>query len=138
MPPQIHKAIHKLLLLPESGIPTQVGSRSIIYEDVFQQTKILVRKSGKGTWVYDKLLFELKQVSAELQKRLYVVQLEDEDSMNWLRDCVDVVEWFDGNVRLLETMLTYLDRVYIPQKPELQPVRCVRNCGSISFYLIPS
>ena len=121
LPPLIHTAIQKLLKLPESGIPRIIGTRDIIYEHVFQQTKVIVLNSGKGQWIYDKLFFELKNVSANVSRRLR--DLDFSDKMDWLGEFVTAAQWFDGSVRLLETMLTYLDRIFIPQKPELHSVR---------------
>lgn len=122
LPPLIHTAIQTLLKLPERGIPRIVGTRDIIYEHVFQQTKVIVLNSGKGQWIYDKLFFELKDVSANVSRRLRDLAFED-DVMYWLDEFVAAAQWFDGSVRLLETMLTYLDRIFIPRKPELHSVR---------------
>lgn len=82
---------------------------------------MLVLNSGKGQWIYDKLHFELKEVVASISKRLTSMELTQD--MDWLNECVAAACWFDGSIRLLETMLTYLDRVFVPRKSKLQSVR---------------
>ena len=83
------------------------------------RTIVLIAK--RGQWVYDKLRFELKETATRLSKQLVSFRLESR--VDWLEELVAAATWFDHNTRLLEGILTYLDRNFVRQKSELQPVR---------------
>ncbi|KAH8111451.1 Cullin-domain-containing protein [Phellopilus nigrolimitatus] len=113
--PVIHKAIHAVLTRPQPHMLQNVSTNSFVYENIFQATRTTVLVAGKGQWIYDKLLFELKEAAVNITKHL--ISLNESKKMDLLNEFVDASTWFDGSVRLLETLLTYLDRVFVLQKP---------------------
>ncbi|KAI5118667.1 hypothetical protein M0805_001040 [Coniferiporia weirii] len=121
LPPVVQEAIHAVLVRPQSGMSPNPKSTGFIYENIFQATRTIVLIAGKGQWVYGKLQFELKEAAAEVTKQL--TSPTDSKSMDWLVELVDATTWFDGCVRLLETLLAYLDRIFVPRNPDMASVR---------------
>ncbi|TDL22313.1 Cullin-domain-containing protein [Rickenella mellea] len=77
--------------------------------------------AGKGQWVFDKLKFELNNAVREFASTLK--KSKQPTAVDWLRELVDGIAWFDECVKALSTLLTYLDRVYLLRQKEAQSIR---------------
>ena len=88
---------------------------------MFNATRTIVVIAGKGQWIYDKLTFELRDAASAINKRLNARR--DGDAVSWLEELVTASVWFDESVRSLETLLTYLDQVFVPQKASALHIR---------------
>ena len=76
--------------------------------------------AGRGQFLYDKLLFELRDVTTRIRDGLTGA---DTDALEWMGRLVNVTLWYGKCIGLLEGLLAYLDRVYIPQVKALLHVR---------------
>ena len=117
--PLVHKHICAILLQPVKGELARPLPSS--HESAYRAMRTIVLIAKRGQWVYDKLRFELKETATRLSKQLVSFRLESR--VDWLEELVAAATWFDHNTRLLEGILTYLDRNFVRQKSELQPVR---------------
>ncbi|KAL5534761.1 hypothetical protein ACEPAG_1225 [Sanghuangporus baumii] len=117
----IQNAIHSVLLPPQRSSSTVSKSRSFIHEDIFNATRMIVVIAGKGQWVYDKMQFEIREATSSVNKSL--LSHKDLKSEDWLEELVNATVWFDKCIRLMETLLTYLDLVFVPNKADTLHVR---------------
>lgn len=125
--PIIHNHISAILSQPTNGaiakpLPSSHGS-------VYQATRTIVLVAKKGQWIYDKLKFELKVAAMRISTHL--TGLKQEDRVDWLEELVSNAVWFEKTTRLLESVLTYLDRIFVSQKSDLQHIKLVniRMCS---------
>ena len=117
----IQNGIHGVLSPPQRSLGAGTRSRPFVYEVVFNATRTVVMIASKGQWVYDKLQFELRGATATINKTL--ISHNDPKSAEWLEELVNATVWFDKCLRLLETLLTYLDLVFVSNKADALHVR---------------
>lgn len=117
----IHNGIHAALVRPQDDLSAAPKANAFIYEDVFKATRTIVIIAGRGQWVYDKLQYELREAASQVKEQFY--SSDNVKNIEWLASLVDSTVWFGECVRLLESLLTYLDRIFVPLKPDNMPVR---------------
>lgn len=117
----IHNGIHAALVRPQDDLSTAPKANVFIYEDVFKATRTIVTIAGRGQWVYDKLQYELREAASQIKEQFY--SSDNVRNIEWLGSLVDSTDWFGECVRLLETLLTYLDRIFVPLKPDNMHIR---------------
>lgn len=121
------------------------------YEGVYQATRTIVlvagerlslwpleqhitkHSSGKSQWIFDKLRFELKECVKHFANHLATMPAPN--GVDWLSELVEGAAWFNSSIMTLESVLTYLDRVYLLQKSETPSIRyaCLYFCLSEFF-----
>ena len=52
--------------------------------------------------------------------------LREGNVMQWMEQLLVVTKWFGSCIVLLEGLLTYIDRVFVPQNKDMLHVRYVR------------
>ena len=98
--------------------------RSFFYEEIYRATRSSVIVAGMGQRLYDSLLFELRDVTKNIRVGL-TGEAERTNALEWIEHLVNVTQWYGKCVTVLEGLLAYLDRIYIPQSKTLLHVRCV-------------
>ncbi|KDQ49578.1 hypothetical protein JAAARDRAFT_42751 [Jaapia argillacea MUCL 33604] len=92
----------------------------LTYEAIYTACRSLVVAGGKGEGVWEVLKMEMEGCVGRLAKEL----VEDgREGVEWLKVFVEVCGWFEGRVGLLESLLTYLDRVYLTTRNDLSNVQ---------------
>lgn len=119
--PTIHNHICAILSKPMKGEFSKSSPSS--HGSVYQASRTIVLVAKQGQWVYDKLRFELKVAAMKISAHL--AGLERKSTVDWLEELVNAATWFEKSTRLLESVLTYLDRTFVTQKSGLQHVRLV-------------
>ncbi|KAJ6604271.1 Cullin family-domain-containing protein [Mycena vulgaris] len=105
----IHQCIKRILSLDSDD-----GKLSaMIYEDIYNECRSAVCVLDAGESLYQKLKLELEQSVSRLSKNL--TEKNHGPGQIWLKQFVEACVWFETQVALLQSLLTYLDQVYIPR-----------------------
>ncbi|KAG9017883.1 hypothetical protein FRB93_004694 [Tulasnella sp. JGI-2019a] len=91
----------------------------VAYSDVRSACKILVTTAHKGRDVHDILKLELEKAVTEVTCHLK----NEKESLEWLAEFVDVMEWLDGRINLIRSVLVDLDCFRPSQGTEVLNVR---------------
>ncbi|KAJ7785913.1 Cullin-4B [Mycena metata] len=108
-PPNLQQVIRRLLTRNNDSLP---ATYEAIYGECF--SVVCVQNTGEG--LYTNLKLELEQaVSRGLaQDLLSLKKADDTDvAVAWIKEFVETCKWFETQVALLESLLTYLDQVYV-------------------------
>lgn len=81
---------------------------------------LVILSLGSGKWIYDKLKSALNTAASDISKSL---RSNLSGPADWLTSLVAATKWFGDSVKLLESLLTYLDRAYIPHHPDLKTIK---------------
>ncbi|KAJ7102296.1 Cullin family-domain-containing protein [Mycena belliarum] len=94
----------KRILSPEidKDLPT--------FEDIYNQCFSVVCVSNAGEGLYQSLRLEFEQAVTRLSLQLEKTQGPGDA---WLKRFVEICQWFEKQVALLQSLLTYLDQVYV-------------------------
>ncbi|KJA20855.1 hypothetical protein HYPSUDRAFT_203447 [Hypholoma sublateritium FD-334 SS-4] len=90
------------------------------YEGIFNACRSAVVVSGLGEDLYNILKIELEQSIGSMSKLLMSSKHED---VAWISLFNDLFSWFEGQIALLTSLLTYLDQVYVVQHRDTLNVR---------------
>ncbi|KIJ58771.1 hypothetical protein HYDPIDRAFT_141311 [Hydnomerulius pinastri MD-312] len=82
------------------------------YEAIFNACRAVVCVAGDGQKLYEMLRMELDQCTVRLFRELHNSKGTG-DVIEWLDHFVQVCAWFEGQVVLLQSLLSYLDRAFI-------------------------
>lgn len=112
------------------------------FETIYTACRSQVRIPGQGEMLYEMLVMEIDQCSLHLLRELEASR-DTGNLMDWLGQFVQVCEWFEGKVvrlgqlvqdvlwgiflfqALLQSLLAYLDRAFIPKDMKRQNIRSV-------------
>ncbi|KAJ7042628.1 Cullin family-domain-containing protein [Mycena alexandri] len=117
--PNLQQIIKRLLTRNNDSLP---ATYEAIYGECF--SVVCVQNTGEG--LYTNLKLELEQaVSRRLSKDLSSLTKKTDDAdvaVAWIKEFVETCKWFETQVALLESLLTYLDQVYI-QRAQVLSIR---------------
>ncbi|KIM50910.1 hypothetical protein SCLCIDRAFT_12255 [Scleroderma citrinum Foug A] len=107
----------RILLEKDSkeGLPTT-------YEGIYNHCYTAVGGGARGQTLYDGLVMEFEKCCRNLLGELMASKV-DVGSIAWLDHVVRVCVWFEGQVRLLRSLLAYLDRAFILKDSRLSSIR---------------
>ncbi|KAJ7693671.1 Cullin-4B [Mycena rosella] len=80
------------------------------FEDIYNECLSVVCVLNTGEGLYQNLKLELEQSVSRLTKKLLST---DKAAETWLNTFVGECKWFETQVALLQSLLTYLDQVYV-------------------------
>ncbi|KAJ7630579.1 Cullin family-domain-containing protein [Roridomyces roridus] len=86
---------------------------SATFEDVYNDCFSVVCVRNEGQSLYETLQGELEQSVTRLSRELLSDKATHGPGDIWLKGFVGGCRWFEGQVALLESLLTYLDQVYV-------------------------
>ncbi|KAF9555850.1 Cullin-4B [Agrocybe pediades] len=107
----LRRAVH-VVLTREPG-PQHVMPAT--YEGVYSACRNLVSVLGQGKELYNIVQLELEQTVGYVERNL--IQLVDEPT-RWIDAFRAAFEWFERQITLLKSLLTYLDQVYVVQEKD--------------------
>ncbi|KAJ7456611.1 Cullin family-domain-containing protein [Mycena latifolia] len=97
----------KRILSRDSGSGAGLPS----YEDIYNECLSVVCVLNTGEGLYESLKLELEQSVTCLSKEL--LKENKANGETWLKKFVGACQWFETQVVLLQSLLTYLDQVYV-------------------------
>ncbi|KAG2358657.1 hypothetical protein BDR07DRAFT_1452647 [Suillus spraguei] len=89
---------------------------STTYEGVYTACRGVVCVAGRGEGLYEMLKAEMHKCVNRLAEEL---EKTNKEGVEWIGQFVETCAWFEGQVALLESLLTYLDRAYVFKNPSL-------------------
>lgn len=93
---------------------------STTYEGVYTACRGVVCVAGRGEGLYEMLKAEMHKCVNRLAEEL---EKTNKEGVEWIGQFVETCAWFEGQVALLESLLTYLDRAYVFKNPSLPSIR---------------
>ncbi|KAG1852408.1 Cullin family-domain-containing protein [Suillus subalutaceus] len=92
---------------------------SSTYEGVYTACRGVVCVAGRGEGLYEMLKVEIHKCVNRLAEEL---EKTNKEGVEWIGQFVETCAWFEGQVALLESLLTYLDRAYVLKNPSLPSI----------------
>ncbi|KAI0078540.1 Cullin-domain-containing protein [Panus rudis PR-1116 ss-1] len=89
------------------------------YAEIYTACRGIVCVQKKGEGMYEALKLEVERCVGELARFLVY---EGSENIAWVIPFIEVCVWFEKQVALLESLLAYLDRVYIHEHQELKSI----------------
>ena len=74
-----------------------------------------------GQVTYSLLQRELEETAGSLSE--FLSNLQTRNEVDWLEELINTHTWYERSVRLLESLLAFLDGAFLEQKPELKHIR---------------
>ncbi|KAI0762521.1 Cullin-domain-containing protein [Fomes fomentarius] len=103
------------LLTPDETDANAAVPLSATYDRIFRACRAVVAEAGKGEGIYDVVKMELERCVGKVQK----VLIDDErKSTDWLVPFTNKCAWFEKQVGLLQSLLAYLDTLYVAEKTQ--------------------
>ncbi|KAF8060763.1 Cullin family-domain-containing protein [Lyophyllum atratum] len=93
------------------------------YESIYSACRYVVCIANKGEGLYGTLKIELEQAVGRLASSLTAEAVEDGNGMKWIEQFVAACGWFEKQISLLKSLLTYLDQVYVVSNPGTNNIR---------------
>ncbi|EAU93657.2 Cullin-4B [Coprinopsis cinerea okayama7 len=81
------------------------------YEKIYQDCRSIVTVHSAGSELYDYVKLDLEQAMSKLASHL--LTFDAQEKVKWLSFFAQNLKWFDGRITLLQSLLTYLDQVYV-------------------------
>lgn len=92
----------------------------LTYESIYATCRYVVCNARDGEALHGRLKAELEKSVGQLQRFLLETS---PDGLSWLYRFVDVCAWFETQISLLQSLLTFLDRDYSTSDGTSQSVR---------------
>ncbi|KAK7469322.1 hypothetical protein VKT23_003803 [Stygiomarasmius scandens] len=97
------------------------GSSNETYEGVFNKCRSLITVHEYGENLYETLGQLLEQyIGGMLSKELISSELKD---VEWISLFVEKCDWFQDTVQFLQSLLTYMNQIYVPSVKNLSNIR---------------
>ncbi|RPD58496.1 Cullin-domain-containing protein [Lentinus tigrinus ALCF2SS1-6] len=108
----------KVLLTPDDmdGRPALPAT----YDRISRACRAVVADAGRGEGLYDIVKMELERCVGGIEKKLVNAP---EKSVQWLKPFTKSCAWFEGQVSLLQSLLAYLDTLYVAEKINLSRIK---------------
>ncbi|KAH7925704.1 Cullin-4B [Leucogyrophana mollusca] len=90
------------------------------YESIYAACRSVVCVAGRGEGLYVALKQEIDQSIARLAAEL---ERKGKEGIDWVHQFVQACAWFEGQIALLESLLTYLDRAYVVRQQTMKSIR---------------
>ncbi|KAJ8589085.1 Cullin-domain-containing protein [Rhizopogon salebrosus TDB-379] len=90
------------------------------YESIYTACRGVVCVAGRGEALYGAVRAEIDQCVTRLAQKL---ETANKEPVEWIGQFVDTCAWFETQVALLQSLLTYLDRAYVLKNPGLVSTR---------------
>ncbi|KAG1741864.1 Cullin family-domain-containing protein [Suillus paluster] len=89
------------------------------YEGVYTACRGVVCDAGRGECLYEALKLEIDKCVSRLALEL---EKANKEVVEWIGQFVETCAWFEEQVALLESLLTYLDRAYALKNPSIPSI----------------
>ncbi|KAI0719069.1 Cullin-4B [Cerioporus squamosus] len=90
------------------------------YDRISRACRAVVAEAGRGEGLYDIVKMELERCVGTVEKKLVNAP---EKSVEWLGPFTKRCAWFEERVSLLQSLLAYLDTLYIAEKTNLTRIK---------------
>ncbi|KAG6865824.1 hypothetical protein C0991_011443 [Blastosporella zonata] len=127
----LQRSIRIILAPPQSGESNDPRARlPVSYEGIYSACRSIVATGNRGAELYDKLRLELEQSLIRLANNLGTKEIEWKDKgekddlpILWISAFIADCDWFEQQISLLASLLTYLDQVYVLGNPGTASIR---------------
>ncbi|GLB36813.1 putative cullin family protein [Lyophyllum shimeji] len=109
---QLRRSI-RTILTRNSGEPLPTT-----YEGIYSACRYVVCVANKGEGLYGTLRIELEQSIGRLANSLSAGEVAKDQGVEWIEKFVEACDWFEKQISLLRSVLTYLDQVYVVHNPD--------------------
>ncbi|KZT68852.1 Cullin-domain-containing protein [Daedalea quercina L-15889] len=92
----------------------------VAYEYVYRACRSVVDVYNRGEGLYENVRLELEKCVGTLAKELLQVKAEE---VEWLVSFNETCAWFEKRTAILQSVLTYLDRVYLVRKKDTPSIK---------------
>ncbi|KAF5376863.1 hypothetical protein D9615_007286 [Tricholomella constricta] len=118
-------AHHNLLRRSIRTILTRDSSEDIpaTYEGIYAACRSIVTVANKGEGLYGTLRIELEQSIGRLANSLTAQHIPEDEAAQWITEFVGACSWFEKQISLLQSLLTYLDQVYVVNEGNMKSIR---------------
>ncbi|EMD41477.1 hypothetical protein CERSUDRAFT_110046 [Gelatoporia subvermispora B] len=104
------------------------GPLPATYEEVYRACRATVCTTRAGEQLFEGVKMELEKCVGGLAMALSQVKAKTKDEekreeVEWLEPFIEVCAWFEKQVGLLQSMLAYLDRLYLLNKKDTLDIR---------------
>ncbi|KAJ3974992.1 Cullin family-domain-containing protein [Lentinula raphanica] len=99
--------------------PFMQPSLSESYEAISLRTRYIVCVDGKGEGLYNMLREKLQSSMTDIKDKFQEALLTED----WISSVVKLFDWFHDAIGLLQSLLSYLDQVYIPRARGTQAIQ---------------
>ncbi|KAI0651243.1 Cullin-4B [Trametes meyenii] len=110
----VRRTIRALLDLKEQG------TLPATYDCVSRACWVAVSEAGRGEGLYDAVKMDLEHYVGNIERALVN---EEQRGVEWLVPFTEACAWFERQVGLLESLLVYLDTLYVAERPPLLSLR---------------
>ncbi|CDO70959.1 hypothetical protein BN946_scf184829.g68 [Trametes cinnabarina] len=100
--------------------PGETGTLPATYDRIYRACRAAVTEAGKGEGIYEAVKMELERCVGTIERTL---ASEERKSVEWLVPFTDACAWFEKQVGLLQSLLAYLDTIYVAEQPQLPKVK---------------
>ncbi|OSD05750.1 Cullin-domain-containing protein [Trametes coccinea BRFM310] len=100
--------------------PGETGTLPATYDRIYRACRAAVTEAGKGEGLYDAVKMELERCVGTIERTL---ANESRKSVEWLVPFTEACAWFDKQVGLLQSLLAYLDTLYVAEQPTLPRIK---------------
>ncbi|KAH9836648.1 Cullin-domain-containing protein [Rhodofomes roseus] len=92
----------------------------VAYEYIYRACRSAVDVYNRGEGLYENVKLELEKCVGSLAKELLQ---NTAGKVEWLLDFNEICAWFDKQTAILQSVLTYLDRVYLVRKKDSPSIK---------------
>ncbi|KAI0651391.1 Cullin-domain-containing protein [Trametes meyenii] len=100
--------------------PKEQGALPATYDRVSRACRAAVSEAGRGEGLYDAVKMDLERCVGNIERALVN---EERRGVEWLVPFTEACAWFERQVGLLESLLAYLDTLYVAERPLLLSLR---------------
>ncbi|KAI0367469.1 Cullin-4B [Pilatotrama ljubarskyi] len=96
--------------------PGENGALPATYDRISRACRAAVSEAGRGEGLYDAVKMELERCVGTIERELLN---EARKSVEWLVPFTEACAWFERQVGLLQSLLAYLDTLYVAEQTQL-------------------
>ncbi|KAI0327296.1 Cullin-4B [Cubamyces sp. BRFM 1775] len=100
--------------------PGEDGTLPATYDRITRACRASVAGAGKGEGLYDAVKMELERCVRVVESSLVN---DSRKSVEWLVPFTEACAWFERQVGLLQSLLAYLDTLYVAERPPLLGIK---------------
>ncbi|KAG8978560.1 hypothetical protein FRB90_008394, partial [Tulasnella sp. 427] len=120
--PRLTRSVRAILAIPSTTKKPGESSASLpeSFEATYQACQVLVVLAHKGPDVYDAVTLEVEKAVGEVIKHVKGGEIS---AVHWLSKFTEAMEWLDGRVDLLRSVLVPLDTGFVAKSPSHSTIR---------------
>ncbi|KAI0358895.1 Cullin-4B [Trametes cingulata] len=100
--------------------PGETGALPATYDRISRACRAAVSEAGRGEGLYDAVKMELERCVGTIERELLN---ESRKGVEWLVPFTEACAWFEKQVGLLQSLLAYLDTLYVAEQTQLPSIK---------------